>query len=91
MEQEQIFIIWHDENESRHTASNVSSVFAISHNKQLIACSSGGKSVTLFWIGNGLDIGVKEFGIETRIMFLEFIDNVYNYQRRDFGFKNYEC
>lgn len=74
MEQEQIFIIRHDETVS-HTAKNVSSVFAVSQNKQLIACSNGERSVTLFWIENGLDIGVKEFGIETKILFLEFIEN----------------
>ncbi|RIA99477.1 hypothetical protein C1645_357996 [Glomus cerebriforme] len=74
MEQEQIFIIRHEENVS-HSANNVSSVFAISQNKQLIACSNGERSVTLFWIENGLDIGVKEFGVETRILFLEFINN----------------
>ncbi|GES92455.1 hypothetical protein GLOIN_2v848825 [Rhizophagus clarus] len=74
MEQEQIFIIRHNE-KVFHTAKNVSSIFPVSQNKQLIACSNGERSVTLFWIGNGLDIGVKEFGIETKILFLEFIEN----------------
>ncbi|GES92409.1 hypothetical protein GLOIN_2v848825 [Rhizophagus clarus] len=74
MEQEQIFIIRHNE-KVFHTAKNVSSVFAVSRNKQLIACSNGEGTVTLFWTENGLDIGVKEFGIETKILFLEFIEN----------------
>ncbi|CAG8467528.1 19860_t:CDS:10 [Rhizophagus irregularis] len=74
MEQEQIFIIRHDETVS-HTSKNVSSVFAVSQNKQLIACSNGERSVTLFWIENGLDVGVKEFGTETKILYLEFIEN----------------
>ncbi|RGB37031.1 hypothetical protein C1646_695712 [Rhizophagus diaphanus] len=74
MEQEQIFIIRHDETVS-HTSKNVSSVFAVSQNKQLIACSNGERSVTLFWIENGLDIGVKEFGTETKILYLEFIES----------------
>ncbi|CAG8502577.1 9378_t:CDS:10 [Funneliformis caledonium] len=73
MEQMQIFINRHEES-VQHTASHISSVFAVSQNKQLVACSNGEKSVTLFWIENGLDIGTIELGIETRILFLEFID-----------------
>ncbi|CAI2168588.1 18803_t:CDS:2 [Funneliformis geosporum] len=75
MEQEQIFSRY--ENSGSHSLINlnITSVFAISNNRQLLAFSKGLNSVNINYIENGLEVGVKSFGTDCKITFIEFIDD----------------
>ncbi|CAG8590670.1 2898_t:CDS:10 [Funneliformis caledonium] len=75
MEQEQIFSRYEDSGSHNLKNLNITSVYAISNNRQLLAFSKGLNSVNINYIENGLEVGVKKFGTDSKITFIEFIDD----------------